>query len=110
MQERKLTVRLSAKLLKSAKLKSVQDDLPLSEVVRDLLAGWTRGEIRLEPLSGETPDELFSRFLQRITPQLNELGSELAKHGKSITTDFSAKDGRLTLQQGDLEKPKAKHG
>ena len=47
MQERKLTVRLSAKLLKAAKLKSVTDDKALSEVVRDLLAGWVDGSITL---------------------------------------------------------------
>ena len=46
-QERKMMVRMSDKLHKAARIKAVLVGAPLSEVVRDLLAGWVDGSITL---------------------------------------------------------------
>ncbi len=46
-QERKMMVRMSDKLHKAARIKAVSVGAPLSEVVRDLLAGWINGSITL---------------------------------------------------------------
>jgi hypothetical protein len=46
-REHKLTVRMSDKQYKAAKVKCVSIERPLSEVVRDLLAGWVDGSITL---------------------------------------------------------------
>lgn len=45
--ERKMMVRMTDKLHKAARIKAVSVGLPLSEVVRDLLAGWVEGVITL---------------------------------------------------------------
>ena len=55
MQERRVAVRMSAKLYKAARLKCVEDDKPLSEVVRDLLSGWVNGSIALPHQPTEQP-------------------------------------------------------
>lgn len=54
--ERRVSVRVAAKLYKAAKLKCVEDDLPLSDVVRDLLAGWVDGSIALPQPTEAKPE------------------------------------------------------
>lgn len=53
-QDRAMTVRVPAKLLKATRHKCVENDVSLSEVVRDLLAGWVDGSIAL-PQPTEQP-------------------------------------------------------
>jgi hypothetical protein len=48
MQKSKmLAIRIDSKLHKAARLKSVESGRPLSEIMRDLLAGWVDGSITL---------------------------------------------------------------
>ena len=47
LKERSLTIRIDSKLHKAARLKSVETGRPLSEIMRDLLAGWIDGSITL---------------------------------------------------------------
>lgn len=56
LKERSLTIRIDTKLHKSARLKSVESGRPLSEIMRDLLAGWVDGSITL-PQSAEAKPE-----------------------------------------------------
>ena len=69
MQERRVAVRMSAKLYKTAKVKCVEDDKSLSEVMRDLLAGWVDGSITLAdddlPKLDDTADVLAIGFTRR---------------------------------------------
>jgi len=44
-QDRAMTIRLPAKLLKAAQHKCIEGDVSLSEVVRDFLAGWVDGTL-----------------------------------------------------------------
>jgi len=45
------------------------------------------------PFHADTPDELWMRFNARITPSLNELMVEAARHGERVEVNFSAKKG-----------------
>ncbi len=56
-KEHKLTVRISDKQYKAAKIKCVEVERPLSEVVRDLLAGWVAGNINLPEPAEQQPKE-----------------------------------------------------
>jgi hypothetical protein len=57
MQERQMMIRLPNKLHKAARLKAVDLGLPLSEVVRDLLARWVDGSITLPQPTEAQPEE-----------------------------------------------------
>ncbi len=56
-QEHKMMVRIPEKLHKAARIKAVSDDMPLSGVVRDLLAGWVSGSITLPQPTETKPAE-----------------------------------------------------
>lgn len=47
LKERSLTIRLDAKLHKAARLKSVEIEKSLSQIMRDLLVGWVDGTVQL---------------------------------------------------------------
>ena len=43
------TLNLSERVLQQAKIKALREHLTVSEVIRDLLARWVAGEIRVNP-------------------------------------------------------------
>jgi hypothetical protein len=56
MPERRMMVRMADKLHKAARLKAVSVGKPLSEIVRDLLAGWVAGDIALPQPTEAQPE------------------------------------------------------
>lgn len=59
MKDTQLNVRIPTKLRKEARIKAISDGVLLSDVVRDLLAGWVDGTITLpqpEPPTKVKPD------------------------------------------------------
>jgi hypothetical protein len=50
MVETMFTIRLTRELLKRARLKAVENDLPLAEVIRQLLALWLDGKVKVKKI------------------------------------------------------------
>jgi len=55
-QERRITVKTTETLHKAVRVKAAELGRPVSEIVRELLAGWVSGEVKL-PTQEETPPE-----------------------------------------------------
>ena len=47
MAEHKMTIRIDKELHKAAKLKAVESEITLSEIIRDFLRLWVDGELDL---------------------------------------------------------------
>jgi predicted DNA binding CopG/RHH family protein len=56
-QERKLTVRISEEEYRPVRVKAAELGRPISEIVRELLAGWVSGEIELPMKTKEKTEE-----------------------------------------------------
>jgi predicted DNA binding CopG/RHH family protein len=56
-QERKLTVRISEEEYRPVRVKAAELGQPISEIVRELLAGWVSGKIELPMKSKEKTEE-----------------------------------------------------
>ena len=56
-QERKMMVRMTEDLHKAVRVKAAELGRPVSEIVRELLAGWAEGEIELPTHQEERPPE-----------------------------------------------------
>jgi len=55
-----------------------------------------------QPLEGDTPTELWGRFLVNILPHLNDLAAGLADRGHGLDVQAAAQDGHLILNQSDF--------
>ena len=55
--EHKGTYRVSRELVKSARAKALEQDLSLSEAIRQLLSLWVAGEIELPSREEKEPEE-----------------------------------------------------
>ena len=56
-QERRITVKATEELHKAVRVKAAELGRPVSEIVRELLAGWASGEIELPTQEEKPPDE-----------------------------------------------------
>lgn len=55
-----------------------------------------------QPIEGDTPAEIWSRWNTAAMPQLNALAVALAHCGKSLKIEFDADKGAFSLEQHDF--------
>jgi predicted HicB family RNase H-like nuclease len=56
-EEKKLVIRIDGELRKAARIKALEEDRTLSEVVRQFLRAWLRGELPTPLPEGDKEEE-----------------------------------------------------